>query len=166
MFRLYDNFVDLLEDIPNSLLGLLARIGIFAPFFYVGLTYMSPEASSILERLHPNDQTIMRFRNVFQMPMPELMAKIATITHVVLPCLILIGFFTRISALILVVVALVIHYVEVMTYIEASIFNIDNVEQLMQTLYSPHAMWFLALLYLLKFGPGVLSIDALIRGRS
>ena len=83
-----------LDRIPDSLLLLVARAGIAAVFFLSGRTKVDG-------LLHITPNTYELFRTEYALPLlsPELAAHLATYAEHLFPVLLVLGLFTRISAL-------------------------------------------------------------------
>lgn len=141
-----------LEALPYALLAFLARFSIAAVFWKSGQTKIEGLAIDLLQgkvemglpRLTAS--AIDLFREEYKLPLlpPELAAYLAAMGEHVFPVLILIGLATRLSALALLIMTLVI---QIFVYPDA---------------YPLHGTWGAVLLMLAKFGPGSLSADAAI----
>lgn len=127
----------LLAQIPHELLALLARLSIGTIFLRSGLLKLDGWASGT---------TLALFQEEYRLPLlsPELASYLATGAELSLPVLLFLGLFTRLAALALLGMTLVI---EVFVYPNA---------------FDTHGVWAVALLYLAKFGPGSLALDRLI----
>ncbi len=146
----------LFERIPHSLIAFIARFSIAAVFWNSGQTkvqgfvvnLVSGEFSLGWPRL--SDSALALFQEEYKLPFiaPELAAPLAATAEHVLPLLILIGLGTRLSALGLLVMTLVI---QVFVYPGA---------------YATHGTWAALLLFLMARGPGTLSVDHLLARRS
>jgi putative oxidoreductase len=92
--RFYAAFAERLDRIPDSLLLLVARVGIAAIFFMSGRTKVDG-------LLHITAGTYELFRTEYALPLlsPELAAHLATYAEHLFPVLLVLGLFTRISAL-------------------------------------------------------------------
>ncbi len=143
-----------LQRLPHSLIALLARFSIAAVFWSSGQTkieglvinFVSGEFTLGWPRL--SSSALDLFRYEYQLPLvpPELAAPMAALAEHLLPLLLLFGLATRLSALGLLVMTLVI---QVFVYPGA---------------YATHGTWAALLLYLMATGPGRLSIDHLLAG--
>lgn len=143
------------ERIPHALIAVIARFSIAAVFWNSGQTkvqgfvvnLVSGEISLGWPRL--SDSALALFQEEYKLPFmaPELAAPLAATAEHVLPMLILFGLGTRVSALGLLVMTLVI---QVFVYPGA---------------YATHGTWAALLLYLMARGPGVISLDHLLAGR-
>ncbi len=143
------------ERIPHSAIALLARFSISAVFWLSGQTkveglrinFVSGKFQLDWPRL--SDSAVDLFRDEYRLPLvsPEFAAPLAATTEHVFPLLILIGLGTRLSALALLGMTLVI---QVFVYPGA---------------YPTHGTWAALLLYLMARGPGRVSIDHWIARR-
>lgn len=149
---LLHNAHGLMNRLPNTLLAFIARFSIAAVFWKSGQTKIEGLAIDIvsgeftlgLPRL--SDNAVFLFREEYKLPLlsPELGAALAALGEHILPLMILLGLATRLSALGLLVMTLVI---QLFVYPDA---------------YATHGTWAAVLLYLMAHGPGKLSIDAWI----
>lgn len=125
-----------LEKIPLWIPEIFLRCGIALVFWRSGQT-----------KLQSWDTTIMLFENEYPVPIlpPTLSAYIATGVEIAGPIMLLVGLGARWAAL--------------------AMFGMTVVIQLFiyPTSYPDHLLWAGPLLYLIVRGPGVLSIDHLIR---
>ena len=145
----------MMGHLPNTLLAFIARFSIAAVFWKSGQTKVEGLVIDIVSgnftlgipRL--SDNAVFLFREEYKLPIlsPELGAALATLGEHVLPILILLGLATRLSALGLLVMTMVI---QLFVYPDA---------------YATHGTWAAVLLYLMAHGPGKLSIDAWIASR-
>jgi putative oxidoreductase len=144
MKRLVNGLISLMTRIPHSLIGLTGRLAIGLVFWNSGRTKV--DGWNIFA---VNDKTLFLFTEEYKLPMvpPGLAALGAQVAEHVLPALLIVGLATRFSALGLLVMTLVI---QVFVYPNA---------------YVLHGTWAAILLMLMKFGPGALSLDHLIRKR-
>ncbi|EKU76375.1 DoxX family protein [Sphingobium yanoikuyae] len=142
--KMRDVFVRRIEALlPDALLLLVARLGIAAIFFLSGRT----KVEGIITI---TDSTYELFRTEYALPIvpPDLPATVATWAEHLFPILLLLGLFTRLSALALLGMALVI---QTFVYPEA---------------WPTHLSWAAILLPLVARGGGIFSMDALIFPRS
>lgn len=147
--------IDLCGRIPDSLIALIGRFSIAAVFWLSGQTKIEGLAINLVQgefRLgwpHLSDSALSLFQEEYALPLipPAWAATLAAVAEHVLPVLILIGLATRLSALGLLGMTLVI---QVFVYPGA---------------YPTHGVWATVLLYLTAKGPGKLSVDAWIAGR-
>lgn len=144
-----------LELIPYSLVAFIARFSIAAVFWKSGQTKIEGLAidlvSGTFELGWPRlaDSTIPLFQSEYRLPLlaPELAAHLAAFAEHFFPLLILFGLATRFSALALLGMTLVI---QLFVYPDA---------------YPTHGTWIAILLLLMARGPGVMSVDHLLRRR-
>jgi putative oxidoreductase len=118
---------------------------IYELFFRIGLAFLF--GYSGWNKLTRWDNTLKLFRDFYQVPLlpPEWAAVLATAVELTVPFLFLLGLGTRFAA--------------------AATLGMTVVIQLFVVPkgYHVHALWLGPILYLLLRGPGVLSIDHLIR---
>ena len=153
--RLIARVLGWLEAIPSSLVALLARIGIGMTFWQSGQTKVEGFAVDPIAGQwqlgwpHLAPGAVDLFRDEYALPLlpPEFAALSAATAEHVFGLLILLGLATRVSALALLGMTLVI---EVFVYPLA---------------YPTHALWAAALLLLASRGAGVISLDHLLVGR-
>ena len=140
MKTLIANVVQLLERVPLSLIALLARIIIGLVFFNSGLTKVEGFA------LKPS--TFFLFESEYNVPLisPVVAAYMATAAELSMPWLLWLGLGARFAALALLGMTTVI---QTFVYPDA---------------YMTHGLWAVALLLIIKYGAGALSLDRLIRG--
>jgi putative oxidoreductase len=126
--------------IPESLIALLLRIGIAVPFFLSGRTKVEGFLT-----LSPS--TGYLFAEEYNVPLlpPDLAAHLATYAEHLLPVLLVLGLLTRVSALGLIAMTLVIQLFVVPTG------------------WPTHLLWAGPLVYLLARGPGGWSLDRLLK---
>lgn len=126
--------------VPDSLLLLVARLGIAAVFFMSGRT----KVDGIL---HITDGTYELFRTEYALPLvpPEIAAVAATYSEHIFSILLVLGLATRFSALALFMMTLTI---EIFVYPDA---------------WPTHLSWAAILLPLMFRGGGAWSIDGLMR---
>lgn len=119
----------------HSWVALLARLYIAKVFFLAGLT-----------KVQDWDTTLFLFEEEYQVPLIpfELAAYLGTIGELVLPVLLVLGFFTRFTALGL----FIVNYVAVISLVEIA----------PAALYL-HYIWGLLLAQIIIYGAGVASID-------
>lgn len=145
----------LLSRVPHDFLAALTRFSVAAVFWKSGQTKVENFAIDIVEGKFSigaprfAEATVDLFREEYRLPLlpPELAALAAAVAEHVFPALILIGLATRMSAFALLVMTLVI---QVLVYPGA---------------YATHGVWAASLLYLMKEGPGRLSLDHVIAKR-
>lgn len=135
--RLWNRVADRLEAaIGHDLLALVDRLAIAAIFFLSGRTKVDGV-------LAVNETAYTLFRDEYKVPLiaPELAAHLATYAEHLLPLLLVLGLFTRLSALALLGMTAVI---QVFVYPDA---------------WPTHLSWAGLMLYLLGRGGGRLSLD-------
>jgi putative oxidoreductase len=134
MFSLPGKTTALFERIPGDLIAIIARIGIATTFLRSGLLKLDGWSSG---------NTLTLFTYEYKLPVipPEIAAYMATAAELSMPVLILAGFLTRFAALVLLGMTLAI---EIFVYPNA---------------FDTHGLWAVSLLYLMKYGAGVLSLD-------
>ncbi|HEV7249243.1 MAG TPA: DoxX family protein [Shinella sp.] len=134
--RLYDQGLQVLTRIPNDLIALVARLSIAAVFWQSGQTKVQGFMLS--------DSALYLFENEYKLPLidPWLAAHLAAFAEHFFPILLVIGLASRLSALALLVMTLVI---QVFVYPGA---------------WPTHGTWAACLLFIAARGPGLLSVDA------
>ena len=122
--------------VPHSLLALAARVAIAAIFFLSGRT-------KVEGLLTVSDTAYTLFREDYKVPLlpPELAAHLATYAEHLFPALLVLGLFTRLSALALLGMTAVI---QLFVYPDA---------------WPTHLSWAALMLYLVGRGGGPLSLD-------
>jgi putative oxidoreductase len=125
-----------LESIPYTLLAIPLRIGVAAVFWYSAMSHLASW-----------DTTLELFKEEYKVPiLPSATAAyLAVAIEVTTPVLLVVGLFTRVSALVLLGMTTVI---EVFVYPQA---------------WPTHVQWAAMLLVLLARGPGKASLDWFIR---
>jgi putative oxidoreductase len=128
--------VALLDRIPIALPALLLRLGVPLVFWRAAQS-----------KLASWDTTLLLFREEYRVPLlpAELAAYLATAVEVVGPVLLVLGLATRLGAAAMLAMVVVI---QLFVYPQS---------------YPDHLLWAGPLLYLVLRGPGVLSLDHLIR---
>jgi putative oxidoreductase len=123
----------------HAMLALVARIAIAAVFFLSGRT-------KVEGFLHVTDGAYALFRDEYKVPMipPEIAAHLTAYAEHLFPLLLIVGLFTRISALALLGMTAVI---QVFVYPDA---------------WPTHLSWAGLLLYLIGRGAGPLSLDRVL----
>ena len=126
--------------IPHDLLAIAGRLSIAAIFFLSGRT-------KVEGFLHITDGTYELFRSEYKLPLvpPELAAHLATYAEHLFPLLLVLGLYTRLSALALLGMTLTI---QLFVYPDA---------------WPTHLSWAAILLYLAGRGAGTLSLDRLLK---
>lgn len=138
--------------IPHDLIAVLARVSVAMTFWQSGQTKIEglvvDPLRGVLELGIPrlSDNALELFRSEYALPLlaPEVAARMAAVAEHVFPFLLLVGLASRLSALALLGMTLVI---QVFVYPDA---------------FPTHGMWAVALLYLMARGPGTASLDALL----
>ncbi|UPA26557.1 DoxX family protein [Shinella oryzae] len=139
---LSERVVAALERIPNGLIALIARFSIAAVFWQSGQTKVNGWMLS--------DNALYLFENEYKLPLidPWLAAHLAALAEHIFPLLLVVGLASRLSALALLGMTLVI---EIFVYPGA---------------WPTHGTWAACLLFIAARGPGPLSLDALIAGQT
>lgn len=139
MIDLVRRVIAVYDKIPLLVLTLLARIMIGLVFFRSGLTK--------IDGIALRDATFFLFENEYHVPLlpPVFAAYLATATELTMPILIWLGLGTRFAATALLGMTLVI---QTFVYPDA---------------YMTHGFWAIALLVLMKFGAGTVSVDHLLK---
>ena len=142
MKTLVARLIDIFERIPYEVPALIGRFAIAAIFWLSGRTKV--DGWNIFS---VNDKTLFLFQEEYKVPLlpPGLSALLAQMAEHIFPVLIILGLATRFSALALLGMTLVI---QVFVYPSA---------------YVTHATWAAILLMLIKFGPGALALDRLVK---
>ena len=153
--RLFQQVMDALKCIPNTLVAFVARFSIAAVFWKSGQTKIQGFAVDIVNgeftlgwpRL--SDSAVNLFRDEYHLPFipPEIAAPLAAFAEHIFPIMILLGLATRLSALGLLGMTMTI---QLFVYPDA---------------YPTHGTWAAVLLYLMVHGPGKLSLDHWIAKR-
>lgn len=149
--RVFDRATTWLGRLPHSALALLARFAIATTFWVSAQTkveglVVDPIGFHLRLGLpHVSASAVELFRSEYALPLipPELAAWLAATTEHVGALLLLLGLASRLSALALLAMTLVI---EIFVYPDA---------------YPTHALWAMAMLYVIARGPGRWSLDAL-----
>ena len=130
------------EAAPPWINGLLCRWGVAAIFWRSGQT-------KVHGFFQINDSTFDLFREEYHVPLipPDIAAVMATINEHLFSALLVIGFASRLSALALFGMTMVI---EIFVYPDS---------------WPDHLLWSSALLFVVLRGPGMISVDHLIRKR-
>ena len=135
LFRLNSLLSRLPEDIP----ALAARVFPAAVFWLSGRTKVEGWT------IKPSTYTLFEYEYALPIIAPHHAALLATLAEHVFPVLLVLGLMTRLSALALLGMTLVI---QTFVYPEA---------------WVTHGLWAAALLWLIARGPGKLSLDRLLR---
>lgn len=133
----------LAERIPQSFLSLVARVAVANVFWTSGQTKVDGF-------LHISDNTFYLFAEEYKVPLlpPDVAAYMSTIAEHVFPVLLIVGLASRLSALALLGMTLVIQ-----TFVYPSG-------------WPEHIFWATALLVIIARGPGAVSLDHLIWRKS
>jgi putative oxidoreductase len=125
--------------ISHDLLALMARLSVAAIFLQSGRTKVDGF-------LHVTDSAVFLFSDEYKLPLasPETAAHLAAYAEHLFPLLLVLGLFTRLSALALLGMTLVI---EIFVYPDA---------------WPTHLSWAGLLLYLVGRGAGFLSVDRVV----
>lgn len=126
----------LLDRIPHALIAVVARIGLAEVFW-----------SSAQAHLANWQTTLYLFENNYHVPLlpPDISAYVAVAVEIATPPLLILGLATRFASLVLFGMTMVI---EIFVYPQA---------------WPTHIQWVVMQLVLIAGGPGLLSVDALIR---
>ena len=162
MFSIFGRLSARLGSIPYAIVGLFVRIVVAFPFLVAGQANVEgdiivPDAAAKLghdlfglDLFYKLPQAIAQktfdvFANDYKLPIipSNIAAYIATFAEIVLPLLILIGLATRLSALGLFLMVLVIQFLVFPGH-----------------WWTEHAYWLALLLVLMSRGPGAISLDA------
>ncbi|MGR4865823.1 DoxX family protein [Caulobacter sp. LARHSG274] len=127
------------KALPDDLLALVARLGIASVFFLSGRTKVDG-------LLHITDSTYSLFADEYALPLipSDVAAHLATYSEHLFSILLVLGLFTRLSALVFLGMTLVI---EVFVYPDA---------------WSTHLSWAAILLLLIAKGGGRFSLDRVV----
>jgi len=139
----------LCSKIPQDIIALIARIAVGLVFWRSAQTKIN--GSTILGQkwqfFNVSDSTFTLFEYEYELPIipSDIAAYLATYGEFFLGGAIILGLFTRLSAIALLGMTLVI---QIFVYPDA---------------WPTHIMWLVPLLYLIKHGGGKASVDSLIR---
>lgn len=138
---LFAKVICIMSCIPGDVIAILARV-------ILGLVFWL-SAQTKIEGFALKASTFFLFENEYKVPLipPDVAAYMATAAELTCPLLLWAGLATRFGATALLCMTLVIQ-----------IFVYPNA-------YVTHGLWAIGLLYLIKYGPGRLSLDHLIRSR-
>lgn len=137
----FDPAVALIERIlPQWALSLIIRFGVAGVFFLSGRTKVDG-------LLHITDSTYYLFETEYRLPLipSDVAAHLATYSEHLFPILIVLGLATRLSALALLGMTMVI---------QVFVYPLG---------WPVHLLWAGLLLYLVRFGAGPVSLDRLLR---
>lgn len=126
--------------VPDWLVGLTARTSIAAVFFLSGRT----KVEGVID---VSDSALFLFAEEYRLPLipSDIAAHLTTYAEHLFPILLVLGLFTRFSALALLIMTAVIQF---LVYPGA---------------WATHLVWAGLLIYLVRNGAGVLSLDRLLR---
>ena len=126
--------------LPASVISLIIRVAIAAVFFLSGRT-------KVEGLLDITDSTYSLFATEYQVPLipSDIAAHLATYSEHLFPILIVLGLMTRVSALALLGMTLVI---------QIFVYPLG---------WPTHLLWGALLLYLVRFGAGPLSLDRVLK---
>ena len=133
---LLDRLYAIPARIPDWFIQLFARLAI-APLFFIS-------GRAKVAGFTVTDSTVYLFEHEFGLPMPVLAAHLAALAENILPILLVLGFATRLSALALFVMTIIIQFVYPGGF------------------WNHHVLWFFLLLFIMARGPGCISLDHLI----
>lgn len=137
----FDPLVRLIERLlPIDLLAVIVRVAIAAVFFLSGRT----KVEGVLDI---TEGTYFLFAEEYRVPLipSDLAAHLATYAEHLFPVLIVLGLATRLSALALLGMTIVI---------EVFVYPLG---------WPTHLMWAALLLYLIRFGAGAFSLDRILK---
>ncbi len=142
MIRLLEAGRSLAEWIPYALVALVARVAVASVF------WRSVQTKIDFENYQIRDTTFYLFRNEYKVPLlpPDVAAYIATAAEFICPILLVIGLASRLSALALFCMTMVI---QLFVYPSG---------------WPDHILWIGLLLLIIARGPGALSLDHLLWG--
>lgn len=149
MKSLLESLNQLCSKIPEDIIALVARIAVGLVFWRSAQTKI--DGSTILGQkwqfFNVSDSTFTLFEYEYELPIipSDIAAYLATYSEFFLGGAIILGLFTRLSAIALLGMTLVI---QIFVYPDA---------------WPTHIMWLVPLLYLIKHGGGKASVDSLIR---
>jgi len=134
--------IDAVQRYGTPVVDLLIRIALFRVFFWSGLV-----------KIHDWAGTIQLFQYEYMVPIlpPELAATLAAATELGASALVLIGLFSRLAAVPLLVMSMVIQFV------------LGAVNPAYNQL--EHYLWMVLALSVIVRGPGSLSLDGVLRQR-
>ena len=140
--KLFARGLQALGRIPDDLIAVVARLSIAAVFWQSGQTKVNGWMLS--------DNALYLFENEYKLPLvdPWLAAHLAAFAEHLFPALLVLGFASRLSALALLGMTLVIQ-----TFVYPGA-------------WPTHGTWAACLLFIAARGPGRLSLDALIARRA
>ena len=130
--------IRLLDGVPHDLIALIARLSIAAVFWQSGQTKV--------DGWHVTDNAVYLFQTEYKLPLidPWIAAHIAAFSEHFFPLLLVVGLASRLSALALLGMTLVI---EIFVYPDA---------------WPTHGTWAICFLVIIAGGPGRIALDHLI----
>lgn len=133
--------IQLYDKIPSDIVAILARV-------IIGLVFWNSGRTKV-DGFTIKDTTFFLFQEEYKLPLipPDIAAYAATLSEHIFPILLWLGLAARFSATALLIMTLVI---QTFVYPEA---------------YVTHGLWAVGLLFIMMNGPGVLSIDHLLKRR-
>ncbi|MEX1661286.1 DoxX family protein [Thioclava sp. 15-R06ZXC-3] len=139
LIHLYSHVTKLGGRIPDSVVLLAARLFPAVIFWQSGRTKV--------DGLSIKDSTYTLFEQIYALPVipPHIAAVAATFAEHLMPIFLVLGLFTRASALALLVMTLVI---QIFVFPDA---------------WLTHGLWAICFLIVIAKGPGVLSLDKILR---
>ena len=158
LYAHHARFADLVDRTSHDLLSFVARIAAAVPFWRSGQSKL--EGSEILgikwNLFAVKDSKIYLFQYEFGFPeaIAPTMTHLAAIGENLLPLALVFGLFSRLGALGLIIMTLVIQFYVFPDHLAR--FNGN---------WSLHLLWLFPLLYVLTRGPGAWSLDAIIGKR-
>jgi putative oxidoreductase len=140
--RLIRGVIAQMARIPDAAVALVARLSIAGVFWMSGRTKV--------EGLSVTDNAVALFQDEYRLPLisPWLGAHLAAFAEHLFPVLLVLGLATRLSALALLGMTLVI---QIFVYPDA---------------WATHGTWAACLMFIMARGPGPLSLDALLEQRT
>ncbi|UAN18815.1 MULTISPECIES: DoxX family protein [Enterobacter] len=157
MLKIIHTYIRTVQQLSQTaLIAIIARIGLAATFWLSGQTKIEGFQFDLfgeqpLQLGVPSltEGVVALFRDEYRLPFlePELAATIAATAEHMLPLLLILGLATRLSALGLLTMTMVI---QIFVYPDA---------------WTVHTLWISAQLYLLVYGAGSVSLDRLISRR-
>lgn len=157
--KVIESFIQVCTRIPDNLLGLIARLAAAVPFWRSGQSKL--EGSEILGikwnifAVKESKKYLFQYEFGFPEAIAPAATHLAAIGENLLPIALVLGFASRLSALGLFFMTLVIQF-----YVFP-----DHLLK-MNGNWSLHLLWVMPLLYVIAKGPGIWSLDALIRSRN
>ncbi|MFT5520475.1 MAG: putative oxidoreductase [Enterobacterales bacterium] len=152
IIQLANKPLSLLKLLPEDVIALTARFAIASVFWRSAQTKINgwDFLGQSWQFFNLNSSTLMLFEYEYDLPFiaPELAAYLATFAEFFVSIAIFLGFMTRFSALAFLGMTATIQF---MVYPDA---------------WPTHILWVAILLYIVKHGPGKVSLDNMIVGRS